>query len=360
MQIMTTRPMGQIKTSLTSSGRTASASSPLTLTSVSDQVNIRFGANAQHLNRQLVELLNPKNAPTLDDVKTLLEQGANPNAWEMLWSEANGNGTRVSNSMTTPFLESIKLGNRDIVALLIQHGAKVNDDSQQRPRMIGDSIPLVKAAELNKPELIQLLIDNQANLEGESTNNRTALDIAATKGNLESVQLLLQAKANVNHKNYFGRTPLHEVCSLAPSRLNPGEYNPKAVQGVIHALIQAGAKMNIKDTLGNEFDSGLTPLGVAVSSGNLAAVEALLTYKPNLNKTDASGRTLLDLVEANKWVDKYGPGDTMEKMATLLKANGARKGIPFAPKRLAHKVARGLGHTFMFIYSLIRGKGPIG
>ncbi|SKA93375.1 Ankyrin repeat-containing protein [Prosthecobacter debontii] len=65
----------------------------------------------------------------------------------------------------------------------------------------------------------------------------TPLNIAATQGNVESVQMLIAAGANINFQGEGGSTPLHDAI----------EQNNQAV---IDVLIKYGANKNIKNNDG--------------------------------------------------------------------------------------------------------------
>lgn len=65
----------------------------------------------------------------------------------------------------------------------------------------------------------------------------SALQRAATKGNVEIIKLLLDRGANVNHCNAFGETALHFVCQAASL-------------ACVHLLIERGADVWAEDKAG--------------------------------------------------------------------------------------------------------------
>jgi hypothetical protein len=71
------------------------------------------------------------------------------------------------------------------------------------------STALRRAAELGDIAALQLLFDQHADLEGRDAFGRTALMLAALKGQFDSVQALLAHGADPNAPDAKGVTPLH-------------------------------------------------------------------------------------------------------------------------------------------------------
>lgn len=68
--------------------------------------------------------------------------------------------------------------------------------------------PLHYAATAGNVPIIELLLDNSAYIDAESPNGSTPLMMAAMYGTPESVKLLIQAGADLNLKNQLGLTAL--------------------------------------------------------------------------------------------------------------------------------------------------------
>ena len=75
--------------------------------------------------------------------------------------------------------------------------------------MSGDT-PLHWAAQNNRKEVFQLLVENGANKEAKDNNGDTPLHIAVSTGNPEIIKFLLGigATKSVNIKNNAGKTPV--------------------------------------------------------------------------------------------------------------------------------------------------------
>ncbi len=70
---------------------------------------------------------------------------------------------------------------------------------------------LLTAATRGNVEQVQTLLDNGANVDFKNSFGRTSLEVAVTRGHLETVLLLLEWDADVNVRNKFGRLPWNWV-----------------------------------------------------------------------------------------------------------------------------------------------------
>jgi ankyrin repeat protein len=120
--------------------------------------------------------------------------------------------------------------------------------------------------------------------QSASADGTTALHWASYRDDLESVQVLLRAGANVNAANDLGATPLWlaAVNGSAP---------------VVKALLQAGANPNLALLLGE------TPLMAASRTGNADVVEQLLVKGARPNVRAARGQTALMWAVAQRHPD---------------------------------------------------------
>lgn len=115
----------------------------------------------------------------------------------------------------TALMEAIIEGDKEIVKLLLEHGADVN-----RQDYIAEISALHFAVQNSSYELVKLLLDNHAEIEIEDVNGNTPLSDAVfySKGKGEIIKLLLEHGADRNKQNKHGVSPL----SLAESI---GNYN---------------------------------------------------------------------------------------------------------------------------------------
>ena len=99
--------------------------------------------------------------------------------------------------------EAVKEGNVEAVKQHIAAGTDVNT------RGAGLNTPLLKAAQLGKAEIVELLIAEGADVRSKNKYNSTALNYAVIfiKNNKDIVELLIAKGVDVNAKGVYG-TPL--------------------------------------------------------------------------------------------------------------------------------------------------------
>jgi ankyrin repeat protein len=102
---------------------------------------------------------------------------------------------------------------------------------------------------------------------------------AAIEADLDEIKTLLDGGAELNAKDTLGRTALHMAAFYGQLK-------------VTELLIERGADVNIKDRV------GMTPLHVAVLSGGRQEVELLLEKKARINLKSDAGQTALHLAAA--------------------------------------------------------------
>ena len=121
----------------------------------------------------------------------------------------------------------------------------------------------------------------KANVNAKNYWNETALHQAANLGTPENIMALLKAGADVNALNKDGSTPLHyAVTAERPENT--------------HALLQAGADVNAS----NRFF--WTPLHWAAAEGSLENIKILLDAGADGTAENKDGDTPWDLAQANE------------------------------------------------------------
>ena len=122
----------------------------------------------------------------------------------------------------------------DAARALLKHGANPNALEYDRYDI------LTIAAVANDTPMMQIALEGGANAKNiTSRYNGTALIAAAHLGNVESVRLLIAAKAPLNTVNNLGWTALMEAIVL-------GQGARKHID-TVKALVEAGADVNIAD-----------------------------------------------------------------------------------------------------------------
>ncbi len=143
-------------------------------------------------------------------------------------------------------LDAIKVGNIEAVKESLAAGAEVNYWSW--------SFPLGVAAWNGHTDIVELLINEGANVNMHAGTGDTALHSAARNGNVEIVILLLDAGADVNDVNNPEWTPLH----------NAAQNGHKVVAEL---LIANGADVSARDW------NGETPLDFTESANHFDYAE---------------------------------------------------------------------------------------
>jgi len=151
----------------------------------------------------------------------------------------------------TPLLWAAGFGHKKIVEMLINEGANVNAKAEQ------GWTPLHYATGANDRETAELLIANGADLNSKNSNDQiTPLHWAAWRGHKEVAGLLIAKGADVNTKNKNEGTPLHNATW-------------KGHMKIVKLLIDNGAALNAKD------NEGETPLDWAEEEKNEEIIDLL-------------------------------------------------------------------------------------
>ena len=166
-------------------------------------------------------------------VEDRLDTGLNPDATVFMLYPYNINFSLLD--------VAIKAGQRDVIKVLLAHGANVNPFVVSGPDGALEKVeaPLVIAAGDGEDDVIRLLLQHGADIHqrrGYSGNNDTALDAAVYTGDVPTVYLLLTHGADVNSTLGPG--------GMVPAVLRqPGLADDPRTVALRNLLIEYGAKM---------------------------------------------------------------------------------------------------------------------
>ena len=93
----------------------------------------------------------------------------------------------------------------DVVSFLLQNGANINDKPY---RDLIDQTPIIIAAFNGCTDIVRMLIDAGADIHHRNDQGENALISATQEGNIDVVKVLFDAGSNVNEENADGETAL--------------------------------------------------------------------------------------------------------------------------------------------------------
>ncbi|KAK6627845.1 hypothetical protein RUM44_010324 [Polyplax serrata] len=199
----------------------------------------------------------------------------------------------------TPLSLAASGGYVNIIKLLLSHGAEINSRTGSK---LGIS-PLMLAAMNGHTTAVRLLLDMGSDINAQiETNRNTALTLACFQGRHEVVSLLLDRKANVEHRAKTGLTPLMEAASggyveVGRVLLDKGaDVNAPPVPSsrdtaltiaadkghcrFVELLLSRNAMVEVKNKKGN------SPLWLAANGGHLNVVELLYNLDADIDSQD--------------------------------------------------------------------------
>ncbi|GFU39754.1 ankyrin repeat and KH domain-containing protein 1 [Nephila pilipes] len=259
--------------------------------------------------KDMTPLMEAANAGNTDIVKLLIQHGADVNAQTSLEKKIKGAKVKNNQDMNmksqqeihgtipgivcpegnTPLMFACAAGHEDIVRILLDAGARVEDHNEN------GHTPLMEAASAGHVEVAKLLVERGASINTHSNEfKESALTLACYKGHLEMVRFLLEAGADREHKTDEMHTALMEASM-------DGHVE------VARLLLDSGAQVNMPA------DSFESPLTLAACGGHVELAMLLLDRGANIEEVNDEGYT--PLMEAAR--------EGHEEMVALLLSQGA-------------------------------------
>jgi len=214
-------------------------------------------------------------------------------------------------------------GGTETVRLLLSKGA----DSKAKDG--GGSTALIEAARANEIEAVRTLLGQPVEIDAGDRLGFTALLYAASHGNAAAVKLLLDKGANPNA--CYDRTNMVRNGPIALTNLTPLMMAPLSSPETVQLLIDAGANVNARD------GRGMTPLMFASATDrpNLATLRMLL-------KAGADRHAESNLHESvSDWAAKFNQTEVMQLVGAKPAGGTAAMVMPAAAKKTDVKEAVG-------------------
>ncbi len=225
-------------------------------------------------------------------VALLLERGAKPDVWF---------------KDRSPLMLAAENGDTAIVTSLLTHSANVNTASKKTK-----ATALSLAVTENHQDIVELLLNRDADANVKLQFEWTSLMIAADHGHLDIARLLLAKKAAVDQQNRFGATALLIAAEKGHTK-------------IVELLLKHHASVNLAN------GSQTTPLMFACAENHLDMVDVLLENRAQIDAQSNAGWTALMFAALN------GHQECVRKLVNA----GARQDLTNADGRTAYDVVAG-------------------
>jgi hypothetical protein len=194
--------------------------------------------------------------------------------WLWLYNgDSNWRGSMITmcpgKRTTPPLYHAARLGFRDLAEHLI---AEHPEHVSTRAHNGSEATPMHVAALGGHADMLSLLLEHGADLDGLDMYGKTPLYRASANGNVEAAQILLDRGADINARDDASWTPLFSAA------IN-GRFE------FAQMLLERGAVIDARNIVGE------TPLHFAVRGKNIQLVRYLLEHGADLNARNKSGRT---------------------------------------------------------------------
>jgi ankyrin repeat protein len=190
----------------------------------------------------------------------------------------------------TPLSHAAEMHRPDVINLLLDHGADIDATHGQGVTPLMDALcEFIRPDDPEQRERallsVKILIDRGASIQATTEDAGSALHCAARFGDLPVVERMISLGANLNQTSASG----------APISQAAWSSGMRAVE-IAELLLQNGARLDIPDNL------GFYPIHRAAQMGNIDMLKLLLKHGADPNVPSEIGKTPLQM--AIEWDQK--------------------------------------------------------
>jgi ankyrin repeat protein len=183
---------------------------------------------------------------------------------------------------------------QELVLSLPQTGARGGTAAQEQTRDTEAAEPeilieegLLESLPKGVGEVLELLTKDKANVLAPDAEGRTPLHIAAEKGQVEALNLLIAAGVSATGPEKPDQ--VSEEIKKPEKGSGPFDFSPEYLESISFDkyLEDTRRTVNVKDK------RGATPLHLAAANGQYDAADLLITFSADVNAANQDGRTPL-------------------------------------------------------------------
>jgi len=212
-------------------------------------------------------------------------------------------------------------------------------DRGRREPVPGGMTPLLYAARHGYTEIVDLLLQQGADIQLSEANNISPLLMAVENNQVETATLLIAQGADLDQQDWYGRSPLWEAINVRNLYIHNDLFdnfvnNRNELLELIKLLVEKGANINVRTsesppirhhllsitgTLEWVDFTGQTPFIRAARAGDMAVLELLLHHDADPLITTYAGTNALMAAAGINWVVSQTWTESSENLLAAVK-----------------------------------------